>query len=162
MPPHREKLTKARRSTSDGVDNAIETCRQRGAQMTPLRVAVLKELMSAQARPVGAYEMRDLISDAFGREVAAPSIYRTLDFLCEIGVAARIESRKAYVACTHPDHKHACVFLVCDGCGGATEIENAAVEQLIDKDAKRLGFAVKHRVVELSGTCGPCRQAPSS
>ncbi len=141
-----------------GLNSAIDVCRLRGAQVTPLRQAVLRALWSAD-RPLGAYDLRDLIEKAFDRQIPAPSIYRTLDFLCEQGVAARIESRNAYVACTHPEHDHACVFLVCEACGDATEIENPKVEKLIGEDAKRLGFAVKHRVVEMSGLCAPCQQA---
>jgi len=139
--------------------SAIAVCRSRGARMTPLRQAVLTALWSAD-RPLGAYDLRDRLAEASGRPVAAPSIYRILDFLCEQGVAARIESRNAYVACTRPEHEHACVFLVCESCGDATEIENPKVERLIDDDAKRLGFAINHRVVELSGLCAPCQQAP--
>ena len=153
---HLHKLDSVKR---DSVEAAISACRLRGAQMTPLRVAVLKELWSA-GRPLGAYEMRDLLSEASDRAVAAPSIYRTLDFLCEQGVAARIESRNAYVACKHPEREHACVFLVCETCGDAREIENPKVERLINEDAKRLGFAVKHRVIELSGFCAPCQRTP--
>ncbi len=166
MSRRKDKANKARSEPQthsrirESVNSAVAFCRVNGARMTPLRIAVLKALWSA-SRPLGAYEMRDLISELFGREIAAPSVYRALDFLCELGVAARIESRNAYVACTHPEHDHTCVFLVCDGCGDTTEIENAAVEQLINQDAERLGFAVKHRVVELSGVCAPCQQAPS-
>lgn len=141
----------------NGLTSAIAACRLRGAQVTPLRQAVLSALWSAD-RPLGAYDLRDRLQEAFGRKIAAPSIYRTLDFLCEQGVAARIESRNAYVACVHPEHDHACVFLVCEACGDAIEIENPKVEKLIDADAKRLGFAVKHRVVELSGFCSPCQK----
>ena len=137
------------------VDFAIESCRLRGARMTPLRIAVLKTLWSA-GRPLGAYEMRALVSRAVKREIAAPSVYRTLDFLCEFGVAARIESRKRLRRLPTPRARTTLAFfLVCDGCGDATEIENAAVERLINDDAKRLGFSVKHRVLELSGVCGP-------
>ncbi len=141
------------------LDSVIAVCRLRGARMTPLRQAVLKTLWSVK-RPVGAYELRDLLSDASDREFAPPSIYRTLDFLCEQGVVARIESRNAYVARIHPDHDHTCVFLVCESCGDAVEIENPKVETLINEDAKRLGFAVNRRVVEFSGFCAPCQRTP--
>ncbi len=146
---------------SEGLNSAIAFCQLRGAQMTPLRQAVLRALWYAE-RPLGAYDLRDLVEKRVDRKVPAASIYRTLDFLCDHGVAARIESCNAYVACIHPDRDHACFFLVCETCGDATEIENPKVEQLIGEDAKRLGFAVKRRVVEMSGVCGPCRNSPSS
>ncbi len=146
------------REASRGLNSAINVCRLRGAQMTPLRQGVLKALWSAD-RPLGAYDLRDLVEKAFDRQIPAPSIYRILDFLCEQGVATRIESLNAYVACGHPERDHACVFLVCEACGDATEIENPKVEKLISEDAKRLGFVVKHQVVEMSGLCAPCQQA---
>ena len=158
MPRSKRQSEKSQLHTRHDFDSAIAACRLRGAQMTPLRQAVLLALWSAE-QPLGAYDLRDRLAKAFGRQIAAPSIYRTLDFLCEQGVAARIESRNAYVACIHPDHDHACVFLVCESCGEAVEIENQKVERLIDEDAKRLGFAVKHRILELSGFCAPCQKA---
>ena len=157
MPRRKQTSPDLDAATRRGLDAAIAACRLRGAQVTPLREAVLKALWLAE-RPVGAYDLRALLEETLGRRLAAPSIYRTLDFLCEQGVAVRIESRNAYVACGHPDHDHACVFLVCEACGDATEIENPKVEKLISEDAKRLGFTVKHRVVEMSGLCAPCQQ----
>ena len=156
MPSRKNKEKKPTFSKKGNVELAIDFCRLRDAQMTPLRIAVLKALWS-EAHPLGAYKVRDLVSSKLKRDIAAPSIYRTLDFLCDLGVASRIESRNAYMACAHFEHDHACVFLVCDGCGDATEIENTALEQLIKSDANRVGFSLKHRVVELSGVCGACR-----
>ena len=138
------------------VKTAIDACRLRGARMTELRQTVLTLLWNAE-RPLGAYEIREQLSEATGRAFAAPSVYRTLDFLCEQRVAARIESRNAYVACNHPEHNHTCVFLVCELCGDAVEIENPEAEMLINEDARRLGFAVKRRIVEFSGHCAPCQ-----
>lgn len=157
MPHRKQQSTDLDASKRQGLNSAIAACRLRGALVTPLREAVLKALWSAK-RPLGAYDLRTRLEETSGRRLSAPSIYRTLDFLCEQGVAARIESCNAYVACCHPDHDHACVFLVCEACGDATEIENPKVEQLIREDAKRLGFAVRRRVVEMSGLCAPCQQ----
>ena len=157
MPRRKHQSADLDASTRKGLASAVAACRLRGAQITPLREAVLTALWTAE-RPLGAYDLRARLEETSGRRLSAPSIYRTLDFLCEHGVAARIESRNAYVACGHPEHDHACVFLVCEACGDATEIENPKVEQLIGEDAKRLGFTVKHRVVEMSGVCAPCQQ----
>ena len=157
MPRRKPQSADLDEAARHGLNAAVAACRLRGAQITPLREAVLKTLWSAE-RPLGAYDLRAQLEETQGRRLSAPSIYRILDFLCEHGVAARIESRNAYVACGHPEHEHACVFLVCEACGDATEIENPKVEQLISEDAKRLGFAVKHRVVEMSGLCAPCQQ----
>ena len=141
-----------------GLTAAISACRLRGARITPLREAVLTALWTTD-KPLGAYELRDQLESAANRKLAAPSIYRSLEFLCDQGVATRIESCNGYVACAHPEEKHACVFLVCETCGDAVEIANPEIDQLIGKDAERHGFAVKRRVVEMSGVCAPCQQS---
>ncbi|MEO1657580.1 MAG: Fur family transcriptional regulator [Pseudomonadota bacterium] len=149
-------MPEAQGSADDGLASAIAACRLRGARVTPLREAVLRTLWAAE-RPLGAYELRDQLSEEMGRQISAPSIYRTLDFLCEQGVAVRIESRNAYIACNHPEDDHACVLFVCNDCGLSSEIENKKLERLLAADAEALGFSIDHRVLELSGSCADCR-----
>lgn len=126
--------------------------------MTPLRERVLAVLWRA-GRPMGAYALRDTLSKEIGRALTAPTIYRTLDYLCAQGAATRIESRNAYVACPHPEDDHACVLFVCERCGQSTEVENKKLECLIARDAESLGFAIDRHIVELSGSCAVCRVA---
>lgn len=137
------------------IEEAIAICRLRGAQITPLREAVLTALWSARGA-VSAYDLRDQLSATLGRKISAASIYRTLDFLCEQDVAARIESKNAYVACAHPGHDHTCILFVCNSCGSSSEIKNRELEGLLTVDANTLGFTIDHRVVELSGSCADC------
>ena len=141
-----------------GLDAAIAACRLRGAQITPLREKVLSALWHAD-RPLTAYELLEKLNETAERKLAAPSVYRTLDFLCTQNVVARIESLNAYVVCNHPHQQHACVFLLCDECGTSIEIEDTKLEKLIAADAEREGFVMTRRVVELSGVCAPCQAA---
>lgn len=143
---------------TSGLNRAIAACRLRGLQVTPLREQALLALWRAE-RPLTAYELREKLIETTKRNLAAQSVYRVLDFLCENGVAKRIESLNAYVACRHPDHEHACVFLLCNACGASIEIEDKKLERLIAADAEREGFVLSRRVVELSGVCAPCQAA---
>lgn len=147
--------TKASAGLNETIQTALEACRQRGAQVTHLREAVLTALYS-ETRPVGAYDIKDKVSATLGRSISATSIYRTLDFLCEHDVAARIESRNAYLACAHPGQDHACILFICDDCGLCLDVENKNLEGLLTADAKALGFTIDNRVVELSGSCADC------
>ncbi len=158
MTRSKERSAKAEKSLPEAVQTAIESCRLRGAQVTPLREAVLTALWSADC-PIGAYDLRDQLSETLGRNISAASIYRTLDFLCVQGLAARIESRNAYVACAHPEHDHTCIHFVCNDCGASSEIEDKKLERLLAADAEALGFAIDHRVIELSGSCVACQRA---
>lgn len=140
------------------LQDVITACRARGAQMTPLRERALAVLWRA-GRPMGAYTLRETMSEEIGRALAAPTIYRTLDYLCAQGAVTRVESRNAYVACAHPEDDHACVLFVCEQCGQAMEVESKGLERLLARDAERLGFSIDRHVVELSGSCAGCQVA---
>ena len=56
------------------------------------------EALLASHRPLGAYEVMDRLAEQ-GPRPAPITVYRALDFLLENGLAHRIESRNAFVAC---------------------------------------------------------------
>ena len=85
--------------------------------------ALAEESADAVAGVEGPSKAYDLL-EHLGDDGAAkpPSVYRSLDFLLEMGLAHKIESLNAYVACGHWKHGHAAVFLICDKCGMAGEL----------------------------------------
>lgn len=88
------------------------------------------------------------------RPAAPPTVYRALDFLVSIGLAHRVESRKAYVACTAPDAPYAAGFLLCDVCGRTDELMHAAEGWgPLPSD-----FLVRTSLLEIRGTCPGCRE----
>ncbi|MEI2734956.1 MAG: transcriptional repressor [Rhodoblastus sp.] len=91
------------------------------ARLTPGRKAVLDILESAR-RPIGAYEMIDILAASAGRRPAPTQVYRALDFLVEQGLVHRLASRNAYLACGHGhEASEPVAFLICDGCGHVDE-----------------------------------------
>lgn len=150
-----------KRERNAGVQSALALCAQRGAQMTDVRRMVLETLWCAD-QPLGAYDLMSVLEARSQRKFSPPTIYRTLDFLLDLGLIARIESRNAYVPCADPDRRNAAMYFVCDQCSTSVEIENPDLEALVTKDAQSLGFEVGRRIVELQGTCASCRAAPAS
>ena len=59
--------------------------------LTPARRRALEALERAN-RPVGAYELADLMADASGKRPAPVSVYRALAYLLDNGLAHRLES----------------------------------------------------------------------
>ncbi len=80
-------------------------CLRQGAQLTPLRRRVL-DIFSGSAAPLGAYAILEELSRREGKQVAPPTVYRTLDFFLEHGFVHKIESLNAYAPCEHLDHAH--------------------------------------------------------
>lgn len=105
-------------------------------------------------RPLSAYEIIDQLKDK-GLS-APPTVYRALNRLIEDGLAHRLESLNAFVACGHPHHEGTAVFAICGDCGTVREFhEPAAVQRLKDAAADG-GFAVKEMAIELRGRCNAC------
>jgi Fur family transcriptional regulator, zinc uptake regulator len=141
------------------LDQAEKICRGRGGRLTRQRRIVLTKLLEAD-HPLTAYELLDLIkpSDA---SITPASIYRSLDFLVEMGLVHRLESTRSFVACEHPDHPHAGQFLVCRECGMVVEAEDTRIVRATRNLGERHGFTLDYRTVELIGLCGTCRSEES-
>ena len=136
------------------VDHASE---ERGLRLTPLRKEVL-ELVAAADKPVKAYDLLDQLRERHGN-AAPPTVYRALDFLLENGFIHKLESINAFVSCHHPAEAHQVPFLICDTCSSAQEVCDERVADLIEAQAKAMGFKPQAQTLEVHGTCKACRQA---
>ena len=103
-----------------------------------------------------AYELLDRVrpKDA---AITPASVYRSLDFLVEVGLVHRLDSTRSFVACEHPDHPHTGQFLICRECGTVVEAEDRRIARAAANLGERHGFMLDHRTVELTGVCGACR-----
>ncbi len=130
----------------------IETA---GEQWTALRAEVFKTL-AATGSPASAYDVAKATSDRLGRRVAANTVYRILDLFVAKQIATRIESRNAYLVNEHPGCAHDCIFLVCDGCGTITHLDDDAVTLGLRAAASAHGFRPARPVIEMQGRCANC------
>ena len=126
-----------------------------GQQWTPMRATVFDALNGFE-RPASAYDIADAVSKAEGRRVAANSVYRILDLFVLTNLARRVESANGYVANAHPDCRHDCIFLVCDGCGQTTHIDDDQITGTVRDAAVAAGFEPVRPVIEVRGRCGDC------
>lgn len=144
------------RCVSHALAEAEAICTRQGLRLTALRKRVL-ELVWASHKPLGAYDILGVLSEADGRRAAPPTVYRALDFLLENGLVHRIASLNAFVGCSHPEHAHHSQFLICRSCHAATELEQPAISQAIVDGAAGVGFAVESQTVEVVGLCAGCK-----
>jgi len=140
---------------SGAIARAEAICALKGQRLTPLRRQVLDVLLASH-HPLGAYEIIDALARQ-NRRPAPMSVYRVLDFLREVGLVHRIESRNAFLACVHGHGDHATtVFFICDRCGNAGEAVLPGVSRSLEANARNAGFTPRAAVVEVSGTCADC------
>ena len=140
----------------EALEDAAAICRRRGGRFTPQRRAVLATMLAA-GRPLTAYELRDLVQPA-DPAITSASVYRSLDFLLELGLVHQLKSTRSFIACDHPDHPHAGHYLICSTCGVVVEVEDKRVAEATQDLGERHGFALDHRTLELTGVCGACQR----
>ena len=78
------------------------------------------------------------------------TVYRTLKLLTECGLAVSMQidgTRRFEPNRDHHDH------LICTDCGKILEFENEEIEELQEKVAKELGFALTSHKMNLFGQC---------
>ena len=132
-------------------------CAEAGERMTPARLAAYAEVLASD-RPLSAYELIARLEERENRKIAPLTVYRHLDFLIRIGLVHRLESKKTYLACDHPEHDHKSQYLVCSSCGRANELESKQLWKLLDQLSDKQGFAPVTSVVEVTGLCSECQQ----
>ncbi len=145
-------------SPKERVALAMSICEKRGVQMTAQRKRIL-ELLWANRRPAGAYELIEAVKRRDARPVGPPTVYRVLEFLIAQGFVSKIESLNAYVPCAHPERGHDCLFFICRGCRASIECEDPRIEGILDEGANALGFVATRRTVEVEGMCAQCIKA---
>ncbi|MGE0597098.1 MAG: transcriptional repressor [Hyphomonadaceae bacterium] len=132
-------------------------CAEAGENLTPLRRKVL-ELLIDQPGPAKAYDLLPQL-DSETAKAKPPTIYRALEFLTRMGLAHRIESLNAFVACDVGACGRSTMFLICDSCGRTEEFDAGhALVDLADA-AKRDGFAITRTTIEAAGRCSACQAA---
>ncbi len=136
------------------LEVADEIAGARGQRMTKIRRKVLSLLIES-GEPAKAYDLLERL-DGEG-SAKPPTIYRALDFLQELGLAHKIESLNAYVACGHASHKHSAIFLICEACGAAEELHSVTTSQALKAETEAAGFALNRAVIEARGLCADCR-----
>jgi Fur family zinc uptake transcriptional regulator len=146
-----------KRCIADALARAEEACGARGVRLTPLRRRVLQTLAESHS-PLGAYEIAERLKKT--RDPApAMSVYRALEFLLAEGLAHRIESKNAFLACIHGhDTDEIVLFLLCERCERVAEVTSGAIGRDLSQAARGVGFSARARVLEVTGLCNACKK----
>lgn len=155
--------------SADDIDKrlqaATEQSHQRGVRFTSLRQQIYKLILQAN-KPIGAYDLITLLQQArlsntsqtsSNKNVAPPTVYRSLEFLLNEGLIHQLTSINAFIPCCHPRAAHTAAFLICDRCLRVQECSSLPVQEMMSFAEQDMGFSVTNSVIELSGTCQACQ-----
>ena len=143
--------------TADLIARAERTCERRGSKLTGQRREILSSVAQSHSA-VGAYDIIERMAE-HGPRPAPITVYRALDFLLAHGLVHKIESRNAFVACSHSHEGQPAALLICETCGTVAELDAPEIFERIAQKAKAQKFSPAHTMIEMSGTCGACARA---
>lgn len=154
--PRKAKAKTVAKTVVTTLSRAEDLCRRGGVKLTASRRRIL-EILAAEGRPLGAYDLIERVADTTAKRPAPISIYRALDFLLETGLVHRLASRNAYLACGHGHaQREPVVFLICDTCGDVVEATSDALSRDLFQLADKAKFAPRVQVMEIAGRCRLC------
>ena len=140
--------------TADLVKRAERICERRGSRLTAQRRDVL-DCVAQSHQAAGAYEIIERMA-ANGPRPAPITVYRALDFLLAHGLVHKIESRNAFIACSHAHEGEPAALLICEGCGIVAELDAPETFSVLARQAAAQGFKAERMVVEIAGRCSLC------
>jgi len=93
--------------------------------------------------------------------VSVATVYRTMKLLAECGLAVprRFGDGQTRYEPSTRRHADAHDHLICTSCGEIVEFESERISELQLRIARRHGFEVERRRVELYGRCASCRRS---
>lgn len=91
------------------------------------------------------------------RRISRATVYRTLQWMVDAGIARKVdfgEGRFRFEhSYRHPRHFH----LICKTCNRSLEFLSSDIEVLIEEVATARHFSARQSVLQIYGTCEPCR-----
>lgn len=136
------------------TEPALQRLRQRGFRLTPQRLCVLEILHAAPQHltPQQVYEQAQTILPG----LTEPTIYRTLEFLTQQGLAqvSLSAAGKLSYELTRQAHHH----LVCRACGAQSEISHQALEEVYRSLEASSGFQLNTGHLTFLGLCSDCQK----
>ena len=130
-------------------------------KLTKNQSLVLDSLLKA-GQPSGAYALLDALRP---NGFKAPlQIYRALEQLIDLGLAHRLESLNAFIACSHVscESSGATAFVICDNCETVQEICDESISKFLASLAQKTRIKASKSSIELHGLCDGCAVAPHS
>ena len=141
-------------SLSELIGRVGAEFRSRGERMTKPREVVLTALFNEPGH-VTAEDVVAAVALLDG-SVHRASVYRSLEALCDVGMAQHIHLGHGAMAfhlvgeeCRHPHAQ-------CRRCGVVFDLPADALDEVVDRVSTELGFELDATHVALSGVCAEC------
>jgi Fur family transcriptional regulator, ferric uptake regulator len=118
------------------------------------------QIVSVFLRQTGHLSADDLVAliHKDDQRISRATVYRTLQRMEEAGIARKVDFGEGRFR-FEPSHRHPRHFhLICKACNQSFEFLSSDIDALLEEVAGARGFATKHSVVQIYGTCDDCQK----
>ncbi len=138
----------------DAPDRSLRPAASRRSSKRDLIVNVFLR----QEGHLTADDLFDLLRrDEAAASISRATVYRTLQWMVEAGIARKVDLGEGRVrfehSYRHPRHFH----LICKTCRRSFEFLSSDIEALLEEVAAARNFAARQSVLQIHGTCEACR-----
>jgi Fur family ferric uptake transcriptional regulator len=134
-----------------------EHLRQQGLKSTAQRDDIARVFFGSN-RHISVEELYNEVKRVNPR-IGYATVYRTMKLLTECGLAVERHFRDAEARYESVAEGHRHDHLICEGCGRIVEFEERRIDTLETEIARRHGFRLTGRKVELYGLCRDCQKS---
>ena len=142
-------------TTDERVDEILAELRRDGGRVTATRRRVVEVIVASRDHHLTAADIVGAVR-ADEPEFYESTVYRTLDRLVELRLVQRVQlgPGPAVYHLAHRPHEH----LVCERCGGVTEIDAGLVDALAEQVLVTHGFHIRSAASTIAGICRSCAE----
>lgn len=138
----------------------VETRRPIGGRRSGKRDVIVRVFLQQQGH-ISADDLVAIVRREDAR-ISRATIYRTLQWMVEAGIARRVDLGEGKFrfehSYRHPRHFH----LICKSCNQLFEFLSSDIEALIEEVASARAFSPAQSVIQVFGTCEQCRTGRST
>ena len=134
-------------------ENTFLSLRRQGYRLTPQRRIILRILRQCGSHLTPVEIVRLAQQEMPGMTEA--TVYRSLSFLAENGLALAAHIGGGQLAYEIADHAHH--HLICRECGESLEIDHDLLDELYDKLFTHTGYKIDSLHMTFFGTCPECQ-----
>ena len=122
--------------------------------------AAVYACLSAARAPMSAYQI--LASIKIDGAAYPATVYRALDQLVEAGLAHKVGTPAAFVACRHAHESAVCALGECDTCHSVLELDIPDIGAALAAKADARAFKLSAVRIEFVGRCADCAARAAS
>ena len=132
------------------IPHYTQTLRARGYRMTPQRLSILQALHAG-----GHLSPGQIYERIHATGMTETTVYRTLEFLVENGVANRAQAGAGHLTYELAGHDHH--HLVCRSCGAQLDLPPDSLQKSIRQLERQTGYRIDAGHLTFLGMCPVCQ-----